>query len=302
MSLIEKQKAATLVTVKNILFAIDFSPLSTVVLSHVAAIARRFESKVYLAHVVRSEMYPLLLAPEAVVGNFEGAARQANRLLKEVSEELEGIPNESLLGRGEVVATLMEMIKDHNIDLVVVGTHGRHGLKRFLLGSIAEELFRTSPCPVLTIGPRVPIATREAAFRHILYPTDLSEESFCAAPYALSLACQDLADLTVLHVLPQATGGYSGMRGLVKEFRDEMKKLVPAEEAPWCNPECEVKLGEPAETIRKVATETMADVIVLGVRQADPLSYHLERNIAYQVVASAECPVLTIHADGVEAH
>ena len=100
--------------------------------------------------------------------------------------------------------------------------------------------------------------------------------------------------MTVLHVLPQISATYPGTKVLAKAFQDEMKKLLPAEAECGCHPDFDVELGDPVETILKVAKERQADLIIMGVRRAQPLASHLEADTAYRVVAAAECPVLTV--------
>ena len=297
MILTETKPSVAAIALKHILLATDFSRATPVALSHVTAIAHRYKSKVYLAHVITSEMYPFL-SPEALTQAFEDSQLYAKNQLAGLSTQLDGIQHESLLGHGEVTDALTEMIKRHDIDLVVVGTHGRRGIKRFLLGSVAEEIFRSSPCPVLTVGPHVARASQEISLRRILYPTDLSNESFTAAPYACSLAREDSADIIVLHVLPQISATYSGMKVLAKAFQDEMKKLIPADAERGCHPDFDVESGDPAETILRMAKERKADLIIMGIRRARPLTSHLEADTAYRVVAAAECPVLTVRNSG----
>ncbi len=295
--LAEKKPSLKLVELKNILFATDFSECSLLALSHVAAIARRYESKVYLAHVIVSETYPLV-SPEIGASRTEQIAQHAKQQLGELSSQLRGIPNEFLLAYGDVTDALAGMIKDYKIDLVVVGTHGRRGFKRFLLGSIAEEMFRGSPCPVLTVGPHLSKqAPQEIAFKNVLYPTDLSKESNCAAPYAVSLASEYGANLTLLHVLSAASTTYPDLEALKATFRNQLKTLIPPEAEPWCNPEFDVELGEAVATILGVSRKRQADLIVLGVKEADPLASHLQGNIAYRIVTGAECPTLTVRAN-----
>src|SRR5207244_7706673 len=81
-------------------------------------------------------------------------------------------------------------------------TRGRHGLKKLVLGSGAEQIFRQADCPVLTVGPNVEVPAGDAAaFRHIVFATDFSAGSLHALPYALSLAEENEATLTFLHVM-----------------------------------------------------------------------------------------------------
>jgi nucleotide-binding universal stress UspA family protein len=161
-------------------------------LPYAGALARQYESKVYLTHVLPTEPYPCV-SPETMVEMLEQITRAAESQLRAVaeSEQIQGVPHEMLLQQGALASTLLEIIKRHKVDLVVLGTHGRRGLKRFLLGSIAEEVFRNSPCPVQTVGPHIWPPSQQAIVSHrILYRTDLSEKSFLVAPYAMSLATE----------------------------------------------------------------------------------------------------------------
>jgi nucleotide-binding universal stress UspA family protein len=287
--------AAKPIKLKKILWTTDFSPASQASLPHAIALARRYESKVYLAHVVVPHPYPMV-SPEAAP-YVEDLRRGSSTRLTTIAEadELQGIPHEVLLGHGEVAEELNAMVKDHQIDLLVLATHGRRGLRRFLLGSVAEEVWRTAECPVLTVGPHAlgrPAA--EIALRQILYPTDLSAESFAAAPFALSFALEYESRLTVLHVVPAAIR--TSARLLARAFRDELQEIFPSEAVPWCEPECLVESGDPPETILKIAKERKADLIVLGVRSPEALAKQHLSNVAYPVVAGADCPVLTVRA------
>jgi nucleotide-binding universal stress UspA family protein len=287
--------AAKPVRLKNILWTTDFSPASQACLPHAIALARRYESTLYLANVVVPHPYPMV-SPEAapyVETLRQGSSSRLESLAE--SAELQGTPHEVLMGHGEVADEVNSMVREHQIDLLVLATHGRRGLRRFLLGSVAEEIWRTAECPVLTVGPRAldrPI--EEIALRQILYPTDLSAESFAAAPFALSLALEYGSRLTVLHVVPAAIR--TSARLLARAFRDEFREAFPSETAPWCEPECLVESGEPAETILRIAKDRQADLIVLGVRSPEALAKQHVSNVAYPTVAGAECPVLTVRA------
>lgn len=283
------------IKLKKILWTTDFSPASQASLPHAIALARRYESKVYLAHVVVPHPYPMV-SPEAAP-YVEDLRRGSSTRLMELAESdrLQGIPHEVLQGHGEVAEELNAMVQDNQIDLLVLATHGRRGLRHFLLGSVAEEVWRTAECPVLTVGPHaLGRPADEIALRQILYPTDLSPESFAAAPFALSFALEYESRLTVLHVVPAAIR--ASARLLARAFRDELQDLLPSEMASWCEPECLVESGDAAETILKIAKERQADLIVLGVRSPEALAKQHLSNVAYPVVAGADCPVLTVRA------
>jgi nucleotide-binding universal stress UspA family protein len=285
--------AKTRVGLRSILMAVDFSPSSEAALDFAVAIARRYGSRLYMTHVIRPDVYQLVSpeAMETVLGQArQFAEQQMAKLL--VSGRVRGIPHQVLLGQGELWSVFSQMIEEHEIDLIVVGTHGRTGLKKMLIGSVAERVFRLAPCPVLTVGPRVPHLTVEkAAPRRILYATDFSTTAEAAADYALSIAQEQQSDLTLLHVV-------EGGRDLAAEKSDEatqrLKSLVPQEAALWCTPEFRVAHGHSADMILKTADEMRADLIVMGARRPDFSINQMPPATAYKVVCWAHCPVLTV--------
>ena len=106
-------------------------------------------------------------------------------------------------------------IEADDVDLIVLGTHGRTGAEKLLLGSVAEEIFRRSPVPVLTIGPGVRSSTHNAGrFRRVLFATDLSPESLAAAPYAITLAQENQARLALLLVMRKPDSPSNGDKRL----------------------------------------------------------------------------------------
>ena len=114
---------------------------------------------------------------------------------------MEEIRHKTLIRKGDISKELSRIVDDERINLIVLGTHGRAGISKVLMGSVAEEIFRQATCPVLTVGPSVcgePDVAVE--MRTILYPTDFSSESLAAAPYAISMAQEHQARLYLLHV------------------------------------------------------------------------------------------------------
>jgi nucleotide-binding universal stress UspA family protein len=281
------------ISLKRVLFATDFSLPSQTSLSHTLAIARRYQSKVYVAHVLPPELYksvPRKMLKEAIRRTREHATHEMSSLVR--LGGLRELPHEILVEDGDIAKVLLRLVRDHAIDLLVIGTRGYRGVKRMLLGSVAEKVFRQAPCPVLIVPP----LTRErVVVRRILYPTDFSLHSLQVAPYAFSLARHYRAKLILLHVVQEAAihsvADLQRQRGLVEP---RLQKLVSARMKREFKPELEIEFGEPAQRIRKVAAEWQAGLIVMGVRRAKPAATHLPEGTAYQVVRSAPCPVLTI--------
>lgn len=294
MRLIDSQ---TLVRLANILCTTDFSSASATALGYAVSIARRYDSQIYMTHVIRPDSYQLVPA-EAVGTSLAHARRFAEQQMGEllVSGRLRGIPHQVLLGEGELWSTLAEFLKKYEIDLIVAGTHGRTGVRKLLLGSVAEEIFRLAPCPVLTVGPKAPKqAPAEGELRHILYATDFTATAGRAAAYALSLAQEHQAQLTLLHVVKEEIQSTSPNAPLLTSMlAKRLHELVPADAELWCEAEPAIEFGSPAEAILRIASERHADLIVLGVRRTGNFPGHLPPATAYKVVCQAHCPVFTV--------
>src|SRR5271157_5610792 len=119
------------------------------------------------------------------------------------SESLKDVEHKELIEQGEIPEVISKLVRKHGIDLIVVGTGGRKGLGKLLLGSVAEEIFRHAACPVLTMGPHATGWEIDGNLRHILLATDFGAESVHGLPYAISLAEENRARLTLLHVAPE---------------------------------------------------------------------------------------------------
>ena len=289
------------VMLNNVLFATDFSPSSLAALPYAEAIARRYGAKLYIAHVIPSEAY-ILVPPD----KRDTALRQAQAYGEERLGALmqyahfPDVPHEVLLDHGDVWPILSEIVAKHDIDLIVIGTHGRRGIQKVLLGSVAEEIFRLATRPVLTVGPGAGGAARtDIKLERILYPTDFSKESVRALDYAASLAEEYQASLLMLHVTQKISE--EPVQARIKEidfFREHLP--LPALIGGHAAPEFLVRFGSPAECILEVAGERQADLIVLGVRSRRGLVArilpHLPGPTAFAVVAEARCPVLTVRS------
>jgi nucleotide-binding universal stress UspA family protein len=287
----------SMIRLRNILCATDFSFSSDAALNYAAAIARRYDSQLYLAHVIRPEAYEVV-PPMAITAALEQTRLYAERQMSEVliSGRLRGIPHQVLIGEGDFWPVLSGMIQNNEVDLIVAGTHGRTGVRKLLLGSVAEEVYRLAECPVLTVGPHVPReVAAEVGFRNILYATDFSPNSGKAAAYALSLAQEHRARLTLLHAVEEASQASQPNAAMLRTyFTRLLEEFVPAEAGLWCDPEYVVEFGEAADTILKFAADRQADLIVMGVRKSATFPGHLPPSTSYRVVCAAHGPVLTV--------
>ena len=190
-------------------------------------------------------------------------------------------------------------IETLRIDLIVVGTRGRTGVEKVLLGSQAEEVLRRAPCPVLTVGPHAqPEDGTRGKIASILYATDFGFASLAAAPIAISLAEEYQSKLTLMHVIENRDEHQTAAPEEFGELSEHhLRALLPREANFWCAPHFVVEHGVPADKILEVARRTNADLIVLGVHKPEGLpgaSTHLPIATVHHIVAHAQCPVLTM--------
>lgn len=282
----------------NILFATDFSSSSTAALPHAVAIARHFGAKLYLAYVIPTDPYDLIPAAErdAALGNMRRHVEQQMTGLRGTAL-LRGIQHSVLVDHGNVWPRVSMMVEKQKIDLIVIGTHGRSGVEKLLMGSIAEEILRCARAPILMVGPDnlVP-PEKEANPRRILYATDFSSESKAAMYYACTLASEYNAEVFFLHVAENVWKEPLSTRMQAADFfrMRFMEKNWSLEEG--IKPEYYVEFGRPAELVLEVTRRLHIELIVLGVRGAryPKVAAHLPGPTAYDVVSHASCPVLVI--------
>jgi nucleotide-binding universal stress UspA family protein len=287
---------------KHILVATDFSESSLPALKQAAAIARLHASDLLLVHVVppTPNSYAAMVP---IAWDDEAMREQAQRAMEELSghDTLAGVEHSTLIESGYLEPNLKHLIAQREISLVVIGTHGRSGLRKLIMGSVAEEIFRTTAsCPVLTVGPEVKSSMlSHGRFRSIVYATDFSSGSLSALPYALGFATESQAKLVLLHTIE--AGSVSAIylhERITQESRRRLAELVPPNVELPTPPELLVANGYPVEEILRTADENNADLIVLGVHKASGLaartSAHLPWTIANGVVGHANCPVLTV--------
>jgi nucleotide-binding universal stress UspA family protein len=278
------------IALKNILYLTDFSDFSGAALPFAIAVAGNYGAAVHALHVLT----PLI--PEVCHEAIHADEELANAEILKVGSQLAGVAHDTAVVRGGAALwpALEAFIRQHNIDLIVLGTHGRTGIRKLLLGSFAEEIFRCSTVPVLTIGPDVRKSEHAGGhFRSVLFATDFSTPSLSAAPFAISLAEENDAALVLLNVMPQSDMTHHAIA------LAHLYDLVPGDSRIREHSLAVVQYGDAADCILETAAERLIEIIVLGVRGAPKhlgAATHLERAIAHKVVAHARCPVLTVRA------
>jgi nucleotide-binding universal stress UspA family protein len=285
------------ISLSNVLVTTDFSEASKAALPYAIGLAQQYDGKVFVAHALRPEPHLTVpLEPMAISDDFAWLDAERNLAKFVLGHCLGNTPCDTVLRRGEFWDVISDVIHKNKIDLIVCGTHGRQGLRKLVLGSDAERIYRRATCPVLTVGPRVrPVKSTICGLKQILFPTDGSEASLQALPYALSFAEENQATLTFVQIMPLTPPEYR--ESFEASIREKLRSLVPPDAEAWCKPEFIVRFEFLAEGILRLAAERHADLIVMGVKPSfRHVSEHLPWTIASQVVAEAFCPVLTVRS------
>jgi len=285
------------VSLTKILVATDFSEISDRALDYAIALARRYDARIYLTHIITPDPFQFA-EPQLAQATYEKVRQAAEEGITDllISGKLRGVPHEVLLDEGNIWPTLERLIVKHEIDLVVTGTHRRGKLQKMLIGSVAEEIFRQAETAVLTVGPWVKSdPQQEIELKHVLFCTDFGSGAEKAAAYAFSLAQEHNASLTLLHVIESAGAYTEESAARQREINvTRMKKLMPEGGENWCKPEFRVTFGSAAEEILIAARESQADLIVMGAKPRRSLAGHVPLTTAYNLVTRATCPVLTV--------
>lgn len=277
---------------RNILWATDFSEASMHALPYVAGIAGKLGSSVYLCHIVEPNSL-VFSAPEAAPRLYEGMRDQAITQLEALahSPELKEIDAKTVVGAGAIGDALPNLVVEKKIDLMVMGTHGRTGVRRLLLGSAVEAVCRVATCPVLTVGPG--LAPRTATtFSRILFPTDLSDDSKRILPYLRQIAEEYQSEITVLHVMPEELVPNPDAAKLADPIRNTLVQTFGSE-LSGLKVEFLIGFGETVKTVLRTARAERVDLIAMGIHNAFLAGVQLRSSTVYRIMADAHCPVLT---------
>lgn len=284
---------------QNILHLTDFSPCSAEALSWATSLVRAQKGSLFVLNVVIPDTL-IYLAPGSPAVAFDMQEEWARGEMKRIEEQLGEMPHTVAIERGRDLWQAVEAkVKEWNIDLIVLGTHGRTGLRRVFMGSAAERVLRHSPVPVMTVGPEVPQGqTHDCEFHKVLLATDFADGSAETANYAVSFAKQHRAELTMVHVCRRnrRSGAEQPWDLSIAEAMHRLHELVPGPPVIEERPDHLVECGEPGPRILDVARRREVDLIVMGIRDTPRVfaATHLGSSTAHEVVAHSSCPVLTV--------
>lgn len=308
-----------MIEIRQILCPIDFSDFSRRACDHALAIATWYGSTITLFHV-RAAVPVTTYAPgAAALPPAFLAPQDRDELLAAMKRfaDTEGgstVPVEFEVAEGHVAGEIVARAHALPADLVVIGTHGRSGFERLVLGSVAERVLRKAECPVLSVprdvGDVVPAPP--VLFKRILCAVDFSDSSMHALNYAMSLAQEADAQLTVLHVIdvppsvslslhetmldvPHTLNEY--IASAEEDRRARLKEAIPDTVGAYCTVDTRLATGKPYREILRVASEVQSELIVMGIHGRGAADLLFFGSTAQHVVRQASCPVLTLRKE-----
>ena len=300
--------------IRKVLFPTDFSSCSHQALFRAVRIARDYRAELHVLHAVvlfgEEPNNPELELPDLA---------QVRGLLEQLAEERMG----SLVREGNLPDLVLKLVQrrdvspappilsyaqEEDIDLIVMGTHGRRGVRKWLLGSVTNEVVRFAPCPVLTVRGKGE-STPPEGLRRILAPLDFSDHGKEAVRVACALASSYGAELDVVHVLPEGlhpafyTEWASKLSDLQPKILERVHRALEEvlEETPLCQKpgvQTHGLEGHPGREILRFARDRDVDLIVICTHGLSGIKHFLLGSTTEQVMAGADCPVLVTKADG----
>ncbi|MBI2829205.1 MAG: universal stress protein [Acidobacteria bacterium] len=305
-----------MIEIVRILCPIDFSDYSRRAFDHAVAMARWYDATITLLHVfsavpVAAYAPGTPMHPSVVLTPSDREALLAS--MKRFAEDEAGpdLPVQCEACEGTAAAEILARARAMPSDLIVMGTHGRSGFERLVLGSVTERVLRKAACPVLSVPrhARDAVPAPPVLFKDILCAIDFSDCSINALNYAMSLAQEADARLTVLHVIELLPELPSGTKEAVQvwpqnvtEFiaeveqdrRERLKAAVPESVRAYCAVETVLVHGTPYREILRVAAEQQSDLIVIGIHGRGAADLLFFGSTSQHVVRQAACPVLTL--------
>lgn len=297
--------------IKRILFPTDFSTCSDQALIEALFLAEQYDAELHVIHVTlpleqkspdRLSLLPDLDEVQRHIDNIrrgEMPGRQRHyRDVAIVQKTLRGV---------SAAQVLLEYAQEHDIDAIVIGTHGRRGFRHLVLGSVADEVVRSSACPVFSIR-EAKTGQIPRPIRQILVPVDYSVHARNALAHAKSIAAEYRATIRVLHIIEPGVHSSFSLAGGPSVFaRDpeieakvasEMKQLLEEASGPSVPAEFHVVEGRAPVDIIGFAKRNDIDLIVMASHGLTGIEHFLMGSVAEKVIRMAPCPVFTVKAFG----
>jgi len=302
---------------QNIVVAVDFSPASRRALAAALALAEANRTHLTVVHVLRSDWrYEVASVRQADLELID-AEQQLKAWISELKSDRlasESKIDSKLVKHGPIAPAILSSAAELGADLLVVGTHGRGGLSKFVIGSVSEELLRRATFPVMTVGPKAGMPTPAAAQeRHaILFATDFGPGSKRALPFVVKLTKAQNAKLILLHMLPlmpsasASLSAYAPAGAAADEFDQwsgsmraravqQLREYLPPEAGLGYEPEYLVGTDFLPEGMLAAAAKFKVDLMVMGANwtASAKMAAHVPWTAVHEVLVQAPCPVLT---------
>lgn len=282
---------------RTIVVAFDGSEYSRAALIESSNLAKRYGGKVIMVHAVYFDEEEFGAKPEQLEKRFELGKKICYQAKEAFSSEFK-IDIESIICEGEPPSVIMDIARERQADLVAMGTYGRRGLKRLIMGSVTSHVIVNSPCDVLVV--KRPCDECTGIYKSILVPFDGSEFSKNALGRACQLSKVASADITVVYVIPryeEMIGFFrteSIKRSLFREaerIMDEAKKV-----ASLCGASIATTIqeGHAGDKIMETANSLENDLIVLGTYGWKGLNKAIMGSTTERVIMNAHCPILVV--------
>src|SRR5712671_3949218 len=291
--------------IKLILCPIDFSEFSVSAYQHALSVAEHYQAKLVAQHIVELWRHPSadFAASAGLYEEYSQALRESGK--KQLEEFVENhthdeIQPELVVQIGVAADSILSFAQLQKADVIVMGTHGRRGFDRLMLGSVTDRVMRRAPCPVLVASnPHDSVAAgKERGDVHhlsrILFCADFSENSERALNYAISATAEYDAELTLLHVLEGVTSPAKTEEAIAAATA-RLDKLIPLEGRKNVKIKTAVRIGKPYWQIIQLALEAQIDLVTMGVRGRGALDLAVFGSTTYRVIQLGSCPVLAVH-------
>jgi nucleotide-binding universal stress UspA family protein len=293
-------------TIKNILCPVDLSDISRRALAYAAALSRSHDARLRVLEVVDASM------PSMPPGPWQGCGltdevRQA--CLDELNQFIEpcrtaGVSVEIHVTEGNPAVEIVADADAIPADLLVMGTHGRGGFERVVLGSVTEKALQRARCPVLAVPPGDHHVPHREPFGVVVCALDCSRPSKGAVEYARALTLTAGGTLILFHAVEWPFG--DGRRGQLPPEIEELRRTLQSEAARHLHEAAPpdtpagltvqeiVAVGSPYREILQCARERSADLIVMGVHGRGVVDVALMGSTTHHVLRESACPVLTV--------
>jgi nucleotide-binding universal stress UspA family protein len=289
-----------------ILCPIDFSEFSIRAYRHAQSLAEHYRARLVAMYVIELWRYPHagFAASAELYDEFCEAVRQNGKeqLQEFINKNTDNqVQPEIVVMQGMAADSILTFAQAHRVDVIVMGTHGRRGYDRLMLGSVTDRVMRRAPCPVLAVSnpPRDSMPEGKARapghrLNRILFCTDFSENSERALDYAISATEEYDAELILLHVLEEVPGPAKKEEAIARTTK-QLDQLIPPEKRTTLKFRTAVRTGKPYQQIIQVAQDEKIDIVTMGVQGRGALDLAVFGSTTYRVMQLGPCPVLAVH-------